>query len=109
MSSHSGSGRKAIWAKRKKKESSASFLKVSLTVLSSLVFLKWGFYLSTPERRESFKGIGMGGCQSCRILKNFYLEETPTFLSFMCLLWDRADENHRVLNTRVWASFTFLV
>lgn len=33
----------------------------------------------------------------------------PNFSEFQCLFWDRADENHRVLNIRVWASFTCLL
>ena len=73
------SGRKVIWAKRRK-GSFANLLKVPLWYLSSLVFLNWGpFKHSGEEGKESFKGTGMGGRKSCRILK---LEGTPTAESF---------------------------
>ena len=60
-----------------------SFLTVSLRVLSYLVFSSWVIFKHPREGgKGEFQGIGMGRSQRCRILKNFYLEETPTFLSF---------------------------
>lgn len=65
MPSHSGSGKKAIWAKREKKGPLSVSLKSHLWY-----YLVWfsqvGFYLSTPGRegKESFKGIGMGGVRA---------------------------------------------
>lgn len=52
MPSHSGSGRKAIGL-REKKGSFVSFLKVSLTVLSCLVFSSWVLF---KHPREGGKG-----------------------------------------------------
>lgn len=77
-------------------------------VLSCLVFSSWVLskYLRKGGNGE-FQGNWDGKESAVEFWKNFYLDETPTFLSFTCLFWDRADENHGMLNTMGILHFPF--